>query len=286
MNNEQGGRTIRYMRVRKYGKRYRKIILGVQILLLWYILILSGVQLNSYTNAAFNDTETLAFTLKTQWDIEDENTDNGWASLEFISIKADFNEIAAVLKNGDDSKAMPVESNYEIWWAETGNALNLNEGELVAGGTFQLVTGEQITLKYSPTKTGTYRFIAFQEEGKPGKETTQVDIEVEIEEVDELNLNEASVEKAEEVTKEDESATKVDEPIIEADEEVVKEDEVVIEEIAEVVKENEIVIEEIDSSTVDNENAINEVDDVTDTDEMIIKDESATEEVEKSIQEN
>ncbi|WP_129078055.1 hypothetical protein [Anaerobacillus alkaliphilus] len=142
-------------------------------------MVLSGIQLNSFTNAAFNDVETIPFTLRASWDVEEE-TPNGWASLEFISIKGDCNEIIAILKNGKDSKAMPEERKYEVWWAKTGNDLNNNKGELVGSGTFNLGTDEKIELSHSPKKSGNYRFIAYQEEGKPGQPITRIDIEIEL----------------------------------------------------------------------------------------------------------
>lgn len=75
---------MRQQRSRKFRKRYKSILICIQILTVWYLLILTGIQLNSYTNAAFNDIEEVTASLHVNWDV-DEDADNDWdkSSLDF-----------------------------------------------------------------------------------------------------------------------------------------------------------------------------------------------------------
>lgn len=65
------GRTIRYSRSRKFRKRYIFFRKSVQVLVVWYLLIFSLVQLNSFTNAAFNDVEEIQASLHVKWPIDE-----------------------------------------------------------------------------------------------------------------------------------------------------------------------------------------------------------------------
>lgn len=65
------GRAIRYLRSRKFRKRYIFFRKSVQVLIVWYLLIFSVVQMNSFTNAAFNDVEELQASLHVKWPIDE-----------------------------------------------------------------------------------------------------------------------------------------------------------------------------------------------------------------------
>jgi YqxM protein len=65
------GRTIRYSRSRKFRKRYVFFRKSMQVLLVWYLLIFTVIQLNSFTNAAFNDVEELQASIHVKWPIDE-----------------------------------------------------------------------------------------------------------------------------------------------------------------------------------------------------------------------
>lgn len=70
MENREG-RTIRYSRSRKFRKRYVFFRKSMQVLLVWYLLIFTVIQLNSFTNAAFNDVEELQASIHVKWPIDE-----------------------------------------------------------------------------------------------------------------------------------------------------------------------------------------------------------------------
>ncbi|WP_158651470.1 amyloid fiber anchoring/assembly protein TapA [Mesobacillus jeotgali] len=65
------GSTIRYSRSRKFRKRYVFFRKSLQVLLAWYLLIFTVIQLNSFTNAAFNDVEELQASIHVKWPIDE-----------------------------------------------------------------------------------------------------------------------------------------------------------------------------------------------------------------------
>jgi predicted ribosomally synthesized peptide with SipW-like signal peptide len=64
----EGGRTIRKTRLKKFRKKGKGIVIAVQIVAVWYILILSGSYLTSDTGAYFNDVEKISGTIGTAED--------------------------------------------------------------------------------------------------------------------------------------------------------------------------------------------------------------------------
>lgn len=64
----EGGRTIRKTRSKKFRKKGKGIVIAVQIVAVWYILILSGSYLTSETGAYFNDVDKISGTIGTAED--------------------------------------------------------------------------------------------------------------------------------------------------------------------------------------------------------------------------
>ncbi|TYR79319.1 hypothetical protein FZC66_14500 [Priestia megaterium] len=90
------------------------------------------------------------------------------SSLSFISKCMDSDSVSAVIKNGEDSRAMQGEVTYEVFWSEAGNPKN---GKVVATGVVKpLTSGETQTLTYplDPLMAGNYMFKAYQRPNHPG----------------------------------------------------------------------------------------------------------------------
>jgi predicted ribosomally synthesized peptide with SipW-like signal peptide len=60
--NEEG-RIIRKTRMKKFKPKGKKLVLAIQVVAVWYLLILSGTYLTSDTGAYFNDVETISGTI-------------------------------------------------------------------------------------------------------------------------------------------------------------------------------------------------------------------------------
>ena len=138
--------------------------------MIWYAAVVTGIFLVGHTGAVFNDIEVVRSSLHVKWDLRPDEIppDGEWdkSSLEFIDYGGSCASIYAVIKNGDDSEAMAGPVQYEVYWAQNGNAKN---GEVVHTGTIKpLGPGESITLEYTPDKSGNYKFKAYQRSGHPG----------------------------------------------------------------------------------------------------------------------
>ncbi|MHC0037573.1 amyloid fiber anchoring/assembly protein TapA [Pseudoneobacillus sp. C159] len=75
---------IRYTRIRRYKKQYKRLLFLIHILTIWSLFLLTILQLNSFTNASFNDVEELSASLHVKWPFDEDNQ-NPWdkSSLAF-----------------------------------------------------------------------------------------------------------------------------------------------------------------------------------------------------------
>jgi YqxM protein len=62
---------MRVTRLKKFKSRYKSFLVAFQILTIWYFTMISALQLNSFTNAAFNDVEEQDASLHVSWYIDD-----------------------------------------------------------------------------------------------------------------------------------------------------------------------------------------------------------------------
>nr|WP_304218545.1 amyloid fiber anchoring/assembly protein TapA [Fredinandcohnia onubensis] len=109
--NEEGG-TLRHSRARRFRKKYRVLLISIQVLAVWYFFVLSAIQLNTFTNAAFNDVEQATASLHVQWPTEPEEN-NEWdkSSLSFDGSTAwgACSGIYSSIKNGGE------DMQYSTW---------------------------------------------------------------------------------------------------------------------------------------------------------------------------
>jgi len=174
--NEEGG-SLRHSRLRKFGKRGRKLALLAQIAAIWYLSFAMISYLTTDTGAYFNDVEVIENTLGVcpdfEWTDQNCNYPEGWdkSSLKFIGeSKGEGNScppITATIQNGKGSRDMEGKVKYEVYWIESGNPKNgvkLSDGDVPA-----LDAGEKYVITYQPDKNGNYMFKAYQRPNHPGK---------------------------------------------------------------------------------------------------------------------
>jgi YqxM protein len=70
-NDLKEGIIIRYSRKRKFKSKYKILISSIQILTIWYVFMISAMQFNTFTNAAFNDLEEINASLHVKWPIDE-----------------------------------------------------------------------------------------------------------------------------------------------------------------------------------------------------------------------
>jgi len=155
---------MRQKRVRKYKRVSQRIILGAQLLTIWYVLIFSMGYLTSETMASFSSSSEITVKVKAGewWD---------GSKLAFIG-KGNQNEkvcpsteISVKIQN--TGFTMIGSTTYEVYYIENGNPKN---GKLVKEGVLEpLEKDEIISLSHIAEQEGFYMFKAYQREGYIGK---------------------------------------------------------------------------------------------------------------------
>jgi predicted ribosomally synthesized peptide with SipW-like signal peptide len=76
----EGGRTIRKSRIKKFKKKGKRLIFLAQIVAIWYLLILTSSYLTTDTGAYFNDVEKISGTISVSedWCKDVENGSDFW----------------------------------------------------------------------------------------------------------------------------------------------------------------------------------------------------------------
>lgn len=166
---------MRSKRERKHRKRFKTLAIGTQILLIWTSLIIVGTQINSYTNASFNDIEDLTASLDVA---EGEPPGDGiWdrSSLEFSAngygfctegIKGLFSDL---INSGDGD--MAGKSLFEVHYVEDGPGPNKNHpGTVIYQGEIKALKSNELTrLIYAQDldslAPGKYKFKAYHRPG-------------------------------------------------------------------------------------------------------------------------
>ncbi|SFM23357.1 YqxM protein [Gracilibacillus orientalis] len=149
---------MRSTRIAKYGKKYKKIMIAVQILFILYAALVSVSLLTSNTSAFFNNTRAVSVSIPTGswWDGSDLTfIGNGNQNLNDACPPVKF---SVELKNNGYS--MISSTNYEVFYIENGNPKN---GEKIAEGTIEPIkAGDVATLSYQAEDEGFYAVKAFQ----------------------------------------------------------------------------------------------------------------------------
>jgi YqxM protein len=156
----------------KFRNKNNKLFLAIQILGIWYCVLLTTIYLSSSTGAAFNDVEVIENHLHVFWDKK--NPVNGdKSSLEFQN-SVGFQcarGFYSLIKNVGD-KDMQGPSTFVLYYNENKDPNKNDTGIEISTGTVPaLKSGESIELTYLPElkpNSGNYKFMAFQRTGHEG----------------------------------------------------------------------------------------------------------------------
>ncbi|QTM98307.1 amyloid fiber anchoring/assembly protein TapA [Sediminibacillus dalangtanensis] len=163
---------MRSTRLAKYKRKYKKAVIALQILAIWYAAVFSAALLTSPTGAYFNDSaEAMTKIPVGEWETDEWDK----SSLVFLGEKeqkveaCEPEKIKVKLKNGGED--MKVTSSYEVYYAADGNPKKGKKLELETdeGTIKKLKSGEEVELTFLAGEPGNYKFKAYQVEGHPGK---------------------------------------------------------------------------------------------------------------------
>ncbi|WP_198135642.1 amyloid fiber anchoring/assembly protein TapA [Mesobacillus selenatarsenatis] len=169
------GRTIRYSRSRKFRKRYDFFRKSMQVLLVWYLLIFTVIQLNSFTNAAFNDVEELQASIHVKWPVDEwdkSSLDFDVAGLERGGSCQPPEVYAEIYNNGEDMTFSTW--TWELFKVGTGQETKTPISPVLESGEVPMIkSGEKeriVTTKLQELPgDGHYRFKVTKPD-RPGQE--------------------------------------------------------------------------------------------------------------------
>ncbi|MFD1781324.1 amyloid fiber anchoring/assembly protein TapA [Fredinandcohnia salidurans] len=161
---------MRRTRLRKFGKRGRKLALLAQIAAIWYLSFAMVSYLTTDTGAYFNDVEVIKGSLHVNWEIEDEPEyppdDENWgnSSLKEVSQGGSCAQGIWGSFTNTGSDVNHELTKYEVYWSEADG--NVKNGKVVESGVFPIPdNGEEYTIQYQPKNNGYYKFKAYHETG-------------------------------------------------------------------------------------------------------------------------
>lgn len=173
--NEEGG-ELRYSRTRKYKRKYKLLLISIQVLAVWYFFVLSAIQLNTFTNAAFNDIEQVSASLHVKWPIDEWDK----SSLDFDPKGITLNRggtcgppsniFAQIYNDGEDMTFSTWK--WELFKVGEGNENKTPIGEALDIGEVEMIkAGEIGTIESTATiiENGNYRFKVTKPD-RPGQE--------------------------------------------------------------------------------------------------------------------
>ncbi|WP_113928307.1 amyloid fiber anchoring/assembly protein TapA [Bacillus sp. P14.5] len=164
---DEGGRTIRYSRFRKFRKKNKGLSIFAQLIGIWYLAMFAATYFTGDTGAKFNDVEVIENSLHAKWDVKEEWDESSLKFLSKTSDKENCLPITAAVENGKDSGDMQGPVKYEVYWIDKGNP---QSGPLIEVGEIPPIKkGETFNLEYQPTKNGNFMFKAYQRPMHPGK---------------------------------------------------------------------------------------------------------------------
>jgi YqxM protein len=151
---------IRYTRVNKFTKKRYGFMLSVQILTIFYTLVVGTSFLTSNTEAYFNDNSQVTGIIQAGF------WENEWdkSSLTFLGVQDQLfescgpKEISVRISNTGSNMKGP--SQYEVYYISKGNPM---KGEKVGEGIIDPILANQSgTLNFTAAKSGNYKFRALQ----------------------------------------------------------------------------------------------------------------------------
>jgi YqxM protein len=211
---DKGGRTIRSSRVKKFRNIYKKYLLGIKVLLIWYFFIIAALQINSFTNASFNDVEELQASLHVSWPVD-----------EWDKSSLDFDPSSKTLERGGTCSPTPFvyaeifndgeDMTFSTW---TWELFKVKKGKnpisgVLDSGEVETIKAQQIGIIQTSSQlqnldgNGTYRFKVTKPD-RPGNDAIWSE-PIEIKDCDDRQR--PNQEQTQNTTKTEESSTKLEE---------------------------------------------------------------------------
>ncbi|MGR3207338.1 amyloid fiber anchoring/assembly protein TapA [Bacillus glycinifermentans] len=164
---------IRLSRTRRCRKRSKKAVIGFQMILIIYLLIGLGSQLNQYTNASFHDMETYSLTMKASAkfkDIDDKVWDGSDLKLH-KQTKTKGNTCAPLVLFAEFKNSGKHITSSEWKWElhKIDDSSKPKDGTVIDKGTIGKEAKSRVYRIESnrATKGGTYVFKLIKPEGHP-----------------------------------------------------------------------------------------------------------------------
>jgi YqxM protein len=190
---------IRYTRVKKFSKKSFGLMILVQILTIFYTIVVGTAFLTSNTEAYFNDNSEVTGIIQAGF------WENEWdkSSLKFPSgndqlfESCEPNEISVQISNTGSNMKGP--SQYEVYYISKGNPM---KGVKIGEGIIDPIQANQsATLKFTATKPGNYKFRALQRPNHGHKaerqdlwsETIMINCNVDKENIETIEVQDASI---------------------------------------------------------------------------------------------
>jgi YqxM protein len=207
---------IRYLRIRRFRREHRKLIILTQIIAIWYAIIISASILTSSTSASFSDTEKNNKVIQagTWWDESrlsflDSNTEN-------VKV-CPPTDISVEIKNSGFS--MVGSTEYEVYYSDNGNPKQTGE-KMTEAQIQPIKENGTYTLSYPTDLEGSFIFKAYQRPGYEENYEVRQEfwsdvITVECEEAKEEETEEKDDSKEQEEVESDTQVENQEEPVTE-----------------------------------------------------------------------
>ncbi|WP_223701370.1 amyloid fiber anchoring/assembly protein TapA [Sutcliffiella deserti] len=157
----EGGILIRYLRIKRFRNKEKKLMILSQVIAIWYFTILTTNYLTSDTGARFNDVEVIENQLHAKWDVGEEPPEDNdeWdkSSLDFDNSEAwaESCDIYTTIFNAGDKANTTSTWRYYVYKVVDGREV----GEPVATGIVPTIqSGESGIIKSEVTEDGEYKF--------------------------------------------------------------------------------------------------------------------------------
>ncbi|MGY3714792.1 amyloid fiber anchoring/assembly protein TapA [Sutcliffiella cohnii] len=167
---DEGGSPIRYLRVNKFRKKGKKLLILAQILAIWYMSVLTASYLTSNTGAYFNDVEVIkGYISAGVWEEDPPEDNDEWdkSSLDFDGSKAWVEGCTVYTTISNTGDKANIESTWRFYLNKVDNGGNII-GDPVATGVVPVIESKgEGELTAQVREDGNYRFIVRRPLGHP-----------------------------------------------------------------------------------------------------------------------
>ncbi|MEI2664701.1 amyloid fiber anchoring/assembly protein TapA [Rossellomorea sp. LJF3] len=169
---------IRFLRSRKYKTNSKRWSMALQLIAIWYMVIITGTYLSSGTDAYFNDHDQVTGQITAgTWEVESSQWDK--SSLAFINkdqtiVMKACPPVSISTKIKNNGSEMKGTTEFEVFYKESGNPM---KGNKIGDGIIQPIASKQVdVLTFEVNNPGNYKFRALQRPGHGNKDDSRQDL--------------------------------------------------------------------------------------------------------------